>query len=146
MARYEKVAEELRKEVSKIIHDELKDPRLGFLTVMRVELTPDLRYAKIFYSVLGKEEDYAKTQKALDSAAGFIRRLIAQRIQLRFAPEIAFREDHSSEYSIRIEEVLNEIKQLTPPQPSSAVRLGKKTLKKGKRSEPRKSSRVRKKK
>jgi len=137
MARYQKVAEELRKELSNIIHDEIKDPRLGFVTVARVELTPDLRYAKVFYSVLGKEEDYVKTQKALDSATGFIRRLVAQRIQLRFAPEIAFKEDHSSEYSIRIEEVLNEIKELAPIA---------KTAKKGKRREPGKSSRLHKKK
>jgi len=112
MARYEKVAEAIKKEVSNIIHDELNDPRLGFVTITNVELTEDLRYAKIFFSVLGKEQDYIKTQKALDSALGFIRKLIAQRIQLRFAPELAFREDRSSEYSVRIEEVLNEIKEL----------------------------------
>jgi len=62
--------------------------------------------------VLGKDQDYKKTKEALDSALGFIRRLIAQRIRLRFTPEIIFKEDRSSEYSIRIQEVLEEIKGL----------------------------------
>lgn len=118
MARQEKVAEAIKKEVSLILHDELKDPRLGFVTVTRVEVTHDLRQAKIFFSVLGKDEDYQRTKKALDSGIGFIRRLIAQRIRLRFAPEIIFKEDRSTEYSIRIEEVLNEIKELNEPKKS----------------------------
>ena len=112
MARNEKVAEAIRKEVSTILQDELRDPRLGFVTITNVEVTPDLRYAKIFFSVLGNEEAYAKTKKALDSGLGFIRRLIAERIQLRLVPELSFREDKSSEYSVRIQEVLDEIKEL----------------------------------
>jgi ribosome-binding factor A len=111
MARKDRVTEAIRREVSVIIHDELKDPRIGFTTVTRVEMTPDLRYAKIFFSVLGKEEDYKKTKEALDSALGFIRSQIAQRINLRFAPEIAFHEDRSSEYSVRIQEVLDQNKE-----------------------------------
>jgi len=111
MARYDRVAEAIKREVSLIVHDKLKDPRLGFITITRVEVTQDLRFAKIFFSVLGKEEDYKKTKAALDSAMGLIRSLVAQRLNLRFAPELAFREDHSSEYSARIEEILNEIKE-----------------------------------
>lgn len=110
MARYEKVVETLKKEISNIIHYELKDPRLGFITITRVELSQNLRYAKIFFGVLGKEEEYQKSKVALDSALGFIRRLIAQRVKLQFVPEIVFKEDRSSEYSVRIEEVLEEIK------------------------------------
>jgi len=112
MSRQDRVREAVRREASIILHEELKDPRLGFITVTRVEMTPDLRYAKIFFSVLGKEEDYKKTQEALDSALGFIRSKIAQRINLRFAPDISFQADHSSEYSVRIQEVLEEIKHL----------------------------------
>ena len=115
MSRHDRVAEAIKKEASIIIHDELKDPRLGFVTITSVELTQDLRYAKIFYSVLGNDEAYTKTQEALDSALGFIRRLIAQRVKLRFAPEIAFKEDRSTEYSIKIEEVLNQIKEQDEP-------------------------------
>lgn len=112
MSRRDKVTEAIRKEISIIIHDELKDPRLGFVTVTRVELTLDLRRALVFFSVLGKEEDYKRTREALDSALGFIRRIIAQRINLRFAPEIEFKEDRSSEYSVRIQELLDQIKEL----------------------------------
>ncbi|MDD2689896.1 MAG: 30S ribosome-binding factor RbfA [Candidatus Omnitrophica bacterium] len=116
MSRKDKVTEAIRKEVSIIVHDELKDPRLGFVTITRVEMSKDLRFAKIFFSVLGKDEDYKKTRDALDSALGFIRRLVAQRIRLRFAPEIIFREDRSSEYSVKIQQVLEEIKELDEPQ------------------------------
>jgi ribosome-binding factor A len=119
MARYERVAEAIKKEVSLIIHDELHDPRLGFVTITRVELTPDLRYAKIFFSVLGKDQDYQRTREALDSALGFIRRLIAQRINLRFAPEISFKEDRSSEYSIKIQELLDQIRGQNEPKKSN---------------------------
>ena len=112
MSRQERVEKAIQKEVSSIIHNELKDPRMGFVTITGVEITKDLRDAKIFFSVLGKEQDYKKTKDALDSALGFIRSRIAETIQLRFAPTIIFREDHSGEYSSRIEEVLNEIKEL----------------------------------
>src|SRR3989338_2443379 len=128
MSRIDKVGEAVRQEGSIIIHDKLKDPRLGFVTVTRVEMTPDLRLAKIYFSVLGKEEDYKKTKEALDSALGFVRRLIAERINLRIAPEIMFFDDRSSEYSVRIQEVLNEIKTFEKkPEP---VRAKKKTKKK----------------
>ena len=129
MQRCERVAEEIRKEASNIIHHELKDPRLGFITITQVELTRDLRYAKIFFSVLGKEEERKKSREALESALGFIRRLVAERINLRFAPEIIFREDRSSEYRVRIEEILQEIKKVEVP----------------KKDEPKKTSRRRKK-
>jgi ribosome-binding factor A len=110
--RHERITEAIRKEMSLIVHDELKDPRLGFVTITRVDLSPDFRSARIFYGVLGKEDDYRKTQEALESASGFIRRELAQRIKLRFAPEIFFKEDRSTEFSIRIEEALMEIKKL----------------------------------
>ena len=118
MSRHERVEEAIRKEVSLIIHDELKDPRIGFVTVTRVELTKDLRNAQIFYSVLGKEEEHKKTKLALDSALGYIRSLVAQRINLRIACEIMFKEDHSTEYSVKIEEVLNAIKEIAQPHSS----------------------------
>ncbi|MDD4980393.1 MAG: 30S ribosome-binding factor RbfA [Candidatus Omnitrophica bacterium] len=121
MARYDRVSEALKREIGIIIHDELNDPRLGFVTIMRVELTEDLRYAKVFFSVLGQEEERKKSKEALDSALGFIRRLIGQRIRLRLVPEIIFYEDRSAEYSVRIEEVLNEIKELNEPKKSNRL-------------------------
>jgi len=118
MSRHERVASALQKEISLIIHDELKDPRLGFVTITRLELTPDLRYAKIFFSVLGKEKDYKKSKEALDSALGFIRKELSQRIKLRFAPEIVFKEDRSGEYSVRVLQILEELKQKNEPKKS----------------------------
>ncbi|MCU0666807.1 MAG: 30S ribosome-binding factor RbfA [Candidatus Omnitrophica bacterium] len=112
MARYEKVAEQIHKEISNILQREINDPRLGFVTITRVELTQDLRYAKVFFSVLGGEQEYKKSKQALDSALGFVRRLIAERVQLRFVPEIDFREDRSSEYSVKIQQVIDQIKEM----------------------------------
>jgi ribosome-binding factor A len=109
MSRHERVEEAIKKEVSLIIHDELKDPRIGFVTITRVDLSADLRNATIFYSVLGKEDTCKKTKLALDSALGYIRSLVAQRINMRFSTELMFQEDHSTEYSIKIQEVLNKI-------------------------------------
>jgi ribosome-binding factor A len=117
--RKDKVQDAIQKEVSDIIRNELKDPRLGFITITSVEVTDDLRNAKIFFSVLGKEEDFKKSADALKSAQGYIRKLLAQRIQLRFVPEIMFRVDNSSVYSVRIEEVLNEIKKLDQGRPGT---------------------------
>jgi len=82
--------------------------------------------------------------EALDSALGFIRRLIAQRIRLRFAPEISFKEDRSAEYSIQIQEALNEIKKLSPSEDSLA-KEAKPRKKRVTKSEPKRSSRLRKK-
>ena len=122
MPRRERVEEAIKKEVSLIIHDELKDPRIGFVTITKVELSKDLRNALIFYSVLGKEEDHKKTKLALDSAIGFIRSLVATRINMRFATELMFKEDHSTEYSVKIEELLNKIKELPAKQDGSEIR------------------------
>ncbi len=115
MPRRERVEEAIKKEVSTIIHDELKDPRVGFVTITRVKLSKDLRNAEIFYSVLGKEDARKKTKLALDSALGFIRSLVAQRINMRFATELMFKEDYSTEYSVRIEEILNKLKEPNEP-------------------------------
>lgn len=128
MSRQDRVAQALKEEIGNIIHNELKDPRLGFVTITRAEVTADLRQVKVFFSVLGKDEDCEKTKVALDSGLGFIRRLIAQRIRLRLVPEIIFREDRSSEYSVRIEEVINEIHKLDGPkdEPKKSRRKPKK--------------------
>jgi len=118
MSRTDKVSEALKQEVSNIIHDELRDPRLGFITVMRVEVTKDLQIAKVFYSVMGSPEQKFKAGEALESAAGYIRRLIGDRLRLRFTPEVIFKLDKSVDYSIeiaeKIERVKNELKKGRP--------------------------------
>lgn len=119
MARHERIAQTLKRELSLIIHDELKDPRLGFVTITGIDLAPDLKSAKVSYSVLGNEENCKKTKAALDSSLGFIRHQVAQRIKLRFVPELFFREDRSTEYSVKIEEILNKIKEKDEPKKDS---------------------------
>jgi len=146
MARRDKVAEAIREEASLILHDKLKDPRVGFVTITGVDVADDLRNATIFYSVLGNEEDYAKTQEALDSALGFIRKMISERINLKFAPEIIFKQDQSIEYSVRIQEVLEEVKQLEPAKESEQSEEAPEEERKEKKVEPKKSSRTNKKK
>lgn len=96
--------------MSDLIQRELKDPRIGFVTVTRVEVSQDLKYARIYVSVLGTPEEQKKTMAALESGRGFIRREIGQRLDLRSVPEIQFRLDTSAEYSDRINRLLNELK------------------------------------
>lgn len=109
-ARVQRVAEEIKKETGKIIYDELNDPRIGFVTITKVDLTRDLRFAKIYFSLLGTKKQLRDTRVGLVRATGFIRRLLGQRIKLRYIPEIAFKLDEGAEYSIHISEVLEKIK------------------------------------
>jgi ribosome-binding factor A len=117
MSRIEKVSESLKKEISRIIHDELKDPRLGFITVTRATVSKDLRLSRVFYSVLGNPKQKKQTQKALERALGFIRHCLAERLNMRITPEIILQRDDSCEYSIRIQQELDRLK-------SSVVRKG----------------------
>ncbi len=109
--RTEKVQEFIQQEISKIILKELKDPRIGFITVTRVEVTGDLRYAKIFISLMGNEDQKTATMQGLNHALGFLRTEIGKRIRLRFAPELSFHVDDTLEHSARIQELLYKIKQ-----------------------------------
>lgn len=107
--RASRVAEEIKKEVTQMLRDELKDPRIGFVTVTSVEVTPDIRYARIFVSVLGSAEDTKQTLIALNNARGFIRSELGKRIRLRYTPEVEFRFDESIKHGARIMELLVEV-------------------------------------
>ena len=85
-ARPERVQEALRQEISKIVQNEIKDPRLGFITITSVELSRDLRYARVFFSVLGEEKHKKLALKGLTSAKGYIKGLLADRVKLKFMP------------------------------------------------------------
>ena len=108
--RPERVQEALRQEISKIVHNELKDPRLGFMTITKVELTKDLRYAKIYFSVLGEPKDKKLALKGLNSAKGYIKNLISRNVKLRFIPEIEFKVDDALEHTKLIYDILDKIK------------------------------------
>ncbi len=109
--RVEKVQEFIKQEVSKIILNELKDPRIGFVTVTQVDVTGDLRSAKIFVSLMGNDDQKAATWTALQNSLGFIRSEVGKRIRLRMTPELTFQLDQSLDYSTKIQELLIKIKE-----------------------------------
>ncbi len=107
--RANRVAEEIKKEVSDILNQKIKDPRIGFVTVTDVEVTADLQHAKIYISVLGDDEQKEDTLVGLAKANGFIRSEIGKRIRLRKTPEISFHFDEAHEYGSRIEAILRDL-------------------------------------
>ena len=107
--RLNRINEELKKEISNIISFELKNPdATGLISVTKVKITPDLKYAKVYVSMLNSKSKI-KTIEALKNSSGFIRSLIAKRINLRITPEIVFEEDDSMEYGERIDKILKDI-------------------------------------
>ncbi len=108
--RSNQVAEELRKIVSMILLEDVNDPRMGFITITRIELTADLRFARIFYSVLGDEKQKLSTKEALDENMRFIKKLTVQRINMKYAMTIKFELDKSIEHSFHIDDILKKIK------------------------------------
>lgn len=108
--RSNQVAEELRKIISMILLEDVTDPRLGFITITRIDLTDDLRFARVFYSVLGSDEQKEATAEALEENAGLIRHLAVERINMKFAMDIRFEVDKSIEHSFRIDDILKKIR------------------------------------
>ncbi|MBR4151773.1 MAG: 30S ribosome-binding factor RbfA [Selenomonadaceae bacterium] len=107
--RIEKLQELIKQEMGKMLLKELKDPRIGFVTVTDVEMTGDLREAKIYVSIMGGEEQVKSSLEGLNSALGFIRREIGHRIRLRFTPEISFALDTSLDYGDHIQKLLLQV-------------------------------------
>lgn len=113
--RREKLQELFKEEASAILQRQLRDPRIGFVSVTEVELSGDLRHAKIFVSVLGDEEAKRRTMEALARAAGFVRSELGRRVTLRHTPEVLFRLDESIERGTRVVALLREVApQATP--------------------------------
>ncbi|HKS42498.1 MAG TPA: 30S ribosome-binding factor RbfA [Blastocatellia bacterium] len=106
--RPERLAEQIKEEVSLIIAGEVEDPRVGFVTVTDAKLTPDLRYAKVYVSVLGTEAEVKESLAALKHAAGFIRTQLGAVLRMRRTPELHFVYDETTETAARIEELLSE--------------------------------------
>lgn len=101
-----KVQDLLRDEISLIFLNDIKDPELGFITVLRVEMTDDLRYARIIYSIYGNDEQREKTLRALKRSKGYIKFLLGKRIRIKYMPEIEFVMDDSLEKLEKIEKLL----------------------------------------
>jgi ribosome-binding factor A len=107
--RTERLGEEFREEIAKMIGGQLKDPRIGFVTVTRVEVGADLRQAKVFVGVLGTPAEREKTLVGLRQAAGFMRRSLGQKLRLRHTPELTFVYDEGLEAHDRIARLLAEV-------------------------------------
>ena len=109
--RQRRVQELLVQDISDIIRREMKDPRIGFLTVTDAEVTPDLRHARVYFTLLGDPTAREETVKILNKASGFIRGEFARRAQMRFVPELKFEYDLSVDRGSRIHELLSRVKQ-----------------------------------
>lgn len=108
--RHERLADQIRAEVAEMIAGELKDPRIGFATVARVDLSADLRHGRVFVSVLGSEESRRETLAGLASAAGYVRYELGRRLRLRCSPELVFVLDRSAEEEQQVELLLQKLK------------------------------------
>ena len=104
--RMERVQELMKQEISKIILEDVKDPRIGFVTVTRVHVTNDLRSARVFVSLLGSDKQMADCWRGLNRSLGFIRREVGRRVRLRYTPELSLEIDDSMAYSAHIQKLL----------------------------------------
>ncbi|MDI3310806.1 MAG: 30S ribosome-binding factor RbfA [Thermoanaerobacterium sp.] len=108
--RVGRLSEEIKKEVSQMIFEEIKDPRISSMTsITDIEVSKDLRYAKIYISVYGSDDEKKNTLEGLKSATGFIRHELGKRIKLRYIPELIFEIDNSIEYGAHISKILKDL-------------------------------------
>ena len=114
-SRADRVAEQIRSELALLLAREVHDPGIGFVTLTRVQINPDLQSARIFYTALGDETARRNSARALDRAAPFLRRQIGSRLRLKRVPELKFFYDESIAGQDRIEQLLNELRASPPP-------------------------------
>jgi ribosome-binding factor A len=108
--RSHRVGDLIKEEVADIIHRRIKDPRVGFVTVTGVDLTEDLKIARVYVSIL-KEEERQETLEILNSAKNFVRSELSGRLRMKFIPTVEFRLDTSIEYGDKIEKLLKQIRE-----------------------------------
>ena len=108
--RSKRLAELIKEEISDILLREVKDPRIGFVSVTDVEVSTDLRHANVYISVYGGDEEREKSMEGLEKANGYIRKLLGERITVYHTPEILFRYDNSLEYGAHISSLLEKVK------------------------------------
>ncbi len=110
--RPDRVGQEIQAAIASLItRGQLRDPRIGFITITGVKVSPDLRVAKVYYSMLGTDQERKESQQGLEAARGFIRREVTARIQLRVSPEIYFVFDKSIVEGDKIDRLLREVKE-----------------------------------
>lgn len=106
-----RVGELLKEEISQIVLREMKDPRIGFVSVTDVVVSGDLRHAKVFISVYGSDKEKEETLEGLQQAQGFVRKLVGERVKIHHTPEIIFRYDDSIENGVHISEIIKDLKE-----------------------------------
>jgi len=110
--RPERVAGEIQAAVAELLtRGDIHDPRVGFITLTGVKVSPDLSVAQVFYSMIGTDEEKAKTQKGLDAAKTFVRREVTKKVKLRISPEVFFTFDPSLDEGDKIERLLKQVKE-----------------------------------
>lgn len=117
--RQERIRELLKEEISDIIRREFKDPRLGFITITDAEITADLKHAKVYVSVLGSDEEKSQNMAILKRAQHFVRQAFGRRVKMKTMPDIEFKLDTSVEKSIKLLELLEQIKHDEESRPPS---------------------------
>lgn len=106
--RSRRIAEQIQRELSEIVRLELKDPRVGMITITGVEVSPDYSHAKVYFTLLGGEIEINQTSEVLRRAAGFLRSQLAQRLRLRTVPQLQFKFDVSIERGMRLSRLIDE--------------------------------------
>jgi ribosome-binding factor A len=111
-----RVGQAIQLEISEMVNKDLKDPSIGFLTITFVKMSADLRYARIYVSTMGSEEEKKKTLRGLNRAKGFIRRELARRLNLRYTPELSFFIDDTLEKAAHLETLFKKLETLDGPE------------------------------
>lgn len=104
--RTDRVEEICKEELSELLQRDVKDPRIGFVTITRVKISPDLKHAKVYISVLGNEEEAERSIEGLNSAKGFLKSLLGKHLKLRSMPDIEFIRERISEEAIHLSEIM----------------------------------------
>ena len=105
-----RVGEQILKEIAVLLIESVKDPRVKSVTMTKIKLSGDLRHAKVYYSVMGGEREVTQAQAGLDSAKGYIKRMIGRRLELRYTPDLLFIHDNSLDAAMNIEKLLQALK------------------------------------
>jgi ribosome-binding factor A len=110
-SRPERIGEQIRQAVSLALAREVQDPRIGFVTVTSVKVSPDLQQARVYYTTIGDDKSKKETARGLEAAKPFLRRAVANQVRLRRVPEFAFEYDRGVEHQDRVEQILREIEE-----------------------------------
>jgi ribosome-binding factor A len=109
--RLDRVAEACKEVLSEVIQREVKDPRVGFVTITRVDVSPDLRHAKVYVSVLGTDEEVASSLEGLESSKGYMRSALGKHLRIKRLPELEFVLDNASAEALRLLEIMRKVAQ-----------------------------------